>query len=141
MNEQWFHPVFVGSCLPSPHPTGALEELQSELDMAIVQPILDPQLFESIGLSVPAGVLLFGPPGCGKTLVAKAVANQSGASFVSIKGALVGVRRVGCLLCSGAWGMRAKELNFMVARAVPPHRSRTPQPIRGRVRARRAHGI
>ena len=60
--------------------------IQAELDMAIVQPILDPKLFESIGLSVPAGVLLFGPPGCGKTLVAKAVANQSGASFLSIKG-------------------------------------------------------
>jgi ribosome biogenesis ATPase len=65
---------------------GALDELQAELDMAIVQPIMDPKLFESIGLAVPAGVLLFGPPGCGKTLVAKAVANQSGASFLSIKG-------------------------------------------------------
>lgn len=65
---------------------GALDTLEEELDMAIVQPILDPALFESIGLSVPAGVLLWGPPGCGKTLIAKCVANRAGASFLSVKG-------------------------------------------------------
>jgi ribosome biogenesis ATPase len=65
---------------------GALEELRKELTMAIALPIACPTLFKSVGLSAPMGVLLFGPPGCGKTLVAKAVANQSGASFISIKG-------------------------------------------------------
>jgi ribosome biogenesis ATPase len=39
-----------------------------------------------LGLTAPAGVLLYGPPGCGKTLVAKAVSNESEANFISIKG-------------------------------------------------------
>jgi ribosome biogenesis ATPase len=45
---------------------GALDSLREELNMTILQPILNPLQFESIGLTVPAGVLLFGPPGCGK---------------------------------------------------------------------------
>ena len=65
---------------------GSLGDIREELLFAISRPIANPQLFESIGLKVSVGVLLFGPPGCGKTLVAKAVANDSGANFISIKG-------------------------------------------------------
>ena len=65
---------------------GALEEVREELRLAIVEPIKRPEMYEDLGLSVPAGVLLFGPPGCGKTLVAKAIANQSHANFISVKG-------------------------------------------------------
>jgi len=42
---------------------GALDALREELSMTILQPILHPEQFEAIGLSTPAGVLLFGPPG------------------------------------------------------------------------------
>ncbi|TDL25837.1 ribosome biogenesis ATPase RIX7 [Rickenella mellea] len=65
---------------------GALHATREELHMAIVQPIRRPELFVKVGISAPCGVLLWGPPGCGKTLLAKAVANESRANFISVKG-------------------------------------------------------
>jgi len=63
-----------------------MDEIRKELDMAISQPIKFPERFRRLGIAAPAGVLLWGPPGCGKTLVAKAVAKDSGANFISVKG-------------------------------------------------------
>jgi ribosome biogenesis ATPase len=65
---------------------GALGTVRDELHMAIVQPIRHPELFSVVGIDAPSGVLLWGPPGCGKTLLAKAVANESRANFISVKG-------------------------------------------------------
>uniref|UniRef100_V5ET01 AAA+ ATPase domain-containing protein n=1 Tax=Kalmanozyma brasiliensis (strain GHG001) TaxID=1365824 RepID=V5ET01_KALBG len=65
---------------------GALHSTRDELAMAIVEPIKRPELFRSVGVSASSGVLLWGPPGCGKTLLAKAVANESRANFISVKG-------------------------------------------------------
>lgn len=65
---------------------GALRGIREELQMAIVQPVRRPELFSAVGIVAACGVLLWGPPGCGKTLLAKAVANESRANFISVKG-------------------------------------------------------
>lgn len=65
---------------------GALEKARKQLRMSIIGPIKDPETYQKFGLVLPAGVLLWGPPGCGKTLVAQAVANEAKASLIVING-------------------------------------------------------
>ncbi|KHO47409.1 MAG: transitional endoplasmic reticulum ATPase [archaeon GW2011_AR5] len=65
---------------------GGLEEIKRSMKEVIEWPLKFPDSFKRLGIKPPTGVLLFGPPGCGKTLLAKAVANESGANFISVKG-------------------------------------------------------
>jgi transitional endoplasmic reticulum ATPase len=65
---------------------GGLEPIKTALREAIAWPLSQPALFEKIGLAPPRGILLYGPPGNGKTLLVKALASQSNINFISIKG-------------------------------------------------------
>jgi transitional endoplasmic reticulum ATPase len=65
---------------------GGLEEVKQALKEAVEWPIKAPETFIKMGTSPQKGVLLYGPPGCGKTLLARAVATESEANFISLKG-------------------------------------------------------
>ena len=74
--------------VPSVHwdEVGGLDEVKEALREAVEWPIKKPEIFTSMGITPPKGVLLYGPPGCGKTLLARVVATESEANFISIKG-------------------------------------------------------
>lgn len=74
---------------------GGLEVIKQELKEAVEWPIKSPEIFERLGIKPPKGILLYGPPGCGKTLLARAVATESEANFITIKGPEVFSKWVG----------------------------------------------
>lgn len=74
---------------------GGLEEVKQELREAVEWPLKNPEIFMRMGIRPPKGILLVGPPGCGKTLLARAVATESEANFITIKGPEVFSKWVG----------------------------------------------
>jgi transitional endoplasmic reticulum ATPase len=83
--------------IPSIHweDIGGLEEVKEDLREAVEWPLKTPEIFDRLGIKPPKGILLYGPPGCGKTLLAKAVATESAANFITIKGPEVFSKWVG----------------------------------------------
>jgi len=65
---------------------GGLEDVKQELREAVEWPLKYPDRFKKLGIKPPKGILLYGPPGCGKTLLAKAVATESEANFIAVRG-------------------------------------------------------
>jgi transitional endoplasmic reticulum ATPase len=65
---------------------GGLDKIKQELKEAVEWPMKYPEAFKRLGIKPPRGILLYGPPGTGKTLLAKAVATESEANFIQVKG-------------------------------------------------------
>jgi len=65
---------------------GGLVDVKGSLKEAVEWPLKDPESFKRIGIRPPRGIMLYGPPGCGKTFIVKALANESGVNFISVKG-------------------------------------------------------
>ena len=63
---------------------GGMESVKKEIELKIIKPLLHPELYKAYGKKVGGGILLYGPPGCGKTFIAKATAGQVNAKFISV---------------------------------------------------------
>ncbi|HJW97122.1 MAG TPA: CDC48 family AAA ATPase, partial [archaeon] len=74
---------------------GGLEEVKESLREIVEWPLKHPESFERVGIKPPKGILLYGPPGSGKTLLARAIATEAGANFISIKGPEITSKWVG----------------------------------------------
>jgi transitional endoplasmic reticulum ATPase len=74
---------------------GGLDGVKQELKESVEWPIKTPEIFTRLGIKPPKGILIYGPPGCGKTLLARAVATESEANFITIKGPEVFSKWVG----------------------------------------------
>ncbi|MBU3958150.1 MAG: AAA family ATPase [Nanoarchaeota archaeon] len=92
---------------------GGMEEVKQSLKEAVEWPLKNPEGFKRMGISPARGILLYGPPGCGKTQIVKALANGAGVNFISVKGSEV---------FGQLWGQAEKNIKnlFRRARQVAP---------------------
>jgi SpoVK/Ycf46/Vps4 family AAA+-type ATPase len=63
---------------------GGMEAVKKEIELKIIKPLLHPELYKAYGKKIGGGILLYGPPGCGKTYIAKATAGQVNAKFINV---------------------------------------------------------
>ncbi|MCG2896157.1 MAG: AAA family ATPase, partial [Acidilobus sp.] len=80
------YPLLARSTRVTWEDIGDLEEAKERIREIVELPLKHPEIFQRLGIEPPKGILLYGPPGVGKTLLAKALANEIGAYFIAING-------------------------------------------------------
>lgn len=65
---------------------GGMSDVKKRLTQSVVWPLKAPEAFKKLGINPPSGILLYGPPGCSKTMIGKALATESGLNFIAVKG-------------------------------------------------------
>ena len=116
---------------------GGLEEVKKELQEAVEWPLKFPDLYKIIGYTMPKGVLLHGPSGTGKTMLAKAVATESEANFISIRGPEL-LEQVGRRVrARRAGGLQEGQTGFSVRHLL--RRDRRASPDQGHGRGQHGH--
>ena len=99
LNDGWDPLVSTSEIVEKPKTTfrdiGGMEEEILSIRQAIELPLNKPQAFEQMGLTPPKGVLLTGPPGTGKTMLAKAIANSTSATFLGLVGSELAQKYIG----------------------------------------------
>ncbi len=99
LHDAWDPMVSGAEMIDKPSVTydsvAGLEEQVKSVREAIELPLTSPELFKKVGIEPPKGILLVGPPGCGKTLLAKAVANHTDATFIRMVGSELAQKYIG----------------------------------------------
>ncbi len=99
LHDAWDPMVSGAEVMEKPNTTyesvGGLDEQILQVREAIELPLEKPELFRKVGIEPPKGILLVGPPGCGKTMLAKAVASHTNASFIRMVGSELAQKYIG----------------------------------------------
>jgi proteasome regulatory subunit len=99
LHDAWDPMVSGAEMIEKPTTTyehvGGLDEQVLQVREAIELPLEKPELFRKVGIDPPKGILLVGPPGCGKTMLAKAVASQTNATFIRMVGSELAQKYIG----------------------------------------------
>ena len=82
--EEWSDMTFIQKPDVNFSDVGGMEDVKKEIDLKIIQPLKHPELYKAYGKKTGGGILLYGPPGCGKTHIARATAGQVKAKFISV---------------------------------------------------------